>query len=81
MSRRKHRGNGPRPSNPAPFANVDAPECAPSYSLDGGVNRARLEMGEARWAELNQEWNEVVPPEVIKARNEAAWQRAIGGKA
>lgn len=31
-------------------------ECAPTYALNKHVARARREMGEARWAELQKEW-------------------------
>ena len=62
---------------------------AGNYSFDDwyhgdfpGSNRAiaaahYASLSAERRAELNQEWNEVVPPEVIKARNDAAWQRAL----
>ena len=33
------------------------PEWAPTYRLDQHIARARKEMGEARWGQLNQEWN------------------------
>ncbi|SCY89253.1 hypothetical protein SAMN05660666_03451 [Novosphingobium aromaticivorans] len=32
------------------------PEWTPSHSMNRHVRRARREMGEARWAELNREW-------------------------
>lgn len=31
-------------------------EWEPAYSLDQEIARARKEMGEARWAELEAEW-------------------------
>jgi len=34
------------------------PENAPNYSLDKRIAQARREMGEARWAELNKEWEQ-----------------------
>lgn len=32
------------------------PEWAPTLGLDLAIARARTEMGEDRWAELNREW-------------------------
>ena len=33
------------------------PEATPTFTLDRFVAEARAEMGEARWAELNREWD------------------------
>lgn len=32
-------------------------ECAPTFTLSRQVARARAEMGEQRWTDLNAEWN------------------------
>ena len=32
-------------------------ECEPDFSLERKVTRARLEMGEARWNQLQAEWS------------------------
>lgn len=31
-------------------------ECAPTFTLDRELARARADMGEARWVDLNAEW-------------------------
>jgi len=33
----------------------------PTYTLDRDIARARREMGEARWAQLNSEWEGTQP--------------------
>jgi len=33
----------------------------PTYTLDRDIARARREMGEARWAQLNAEWEGTQP--------------------
>ncbi|WP_324695444.1 hypothetical protein [Novosphingobium sp. RL4] len=34
----------------------EAPACLPTFTLDRHIAQSRREMGEARWAELNAEW-------------------------
>lgn len=33
-------------------------ECEPTYTLDKQIAEARRQIGERRWAKLNDEWNE-----------------------
>ncbi|MFK4871627.1 hypothetical protein [Novosphingobium sp. ZW T3_23] len=36
----------------------EAPACLPTFNLDRSINAARADMGEARWAQLNREWED-----------------------
>lgn len=40
---------------------VFTPESQPTYTLERQVAEARTEMGDARWAALNAEWDAPVP--------------------
>lgn len=40
-----------------PDGRVEHRECDPTYNLDNQIARARREMGEERWAQLQAEWN------------------------
>lgn len=53
--RRKHRGFMPHIAPVAIEAN-DLPQIEPTFTLDRQIAAARASMGEARWAELNREW-------------------------
>lgn len=57
MSRRDHR-NRPQPIAAPAFvpALQGDPEWTPSHTMNRQVAKARREMGERRWAELNAEW-------------------------
>lgn len=35
----------------------NTPSCMPTFTLDRQIAQARREMGEARWAQLDAEWN------------------------
>lgn len=54
-SRRKHHGFMPYLAPVAVEAN-DLPQIDPTFTLDRQITAARASMGEARWAELNREW-------------------------
>lgn len=56
---------------------MDDDNNAPTFTMSRQVRAARKAMGESRWLELNQEWEEVIPAAVVKSRNEAAWTRAL----
>ena len=49
-----------KPKQPSKFGNIDdypgVPEFMPTGSLDSQIIHARKRMGEARWAQLNAEW-------------------------
>ncbi|WP_374412687.1 hypothetical protein [Novosphingobium colocasiae] len=47
-----------RPGEAQALVNSDprAPEHFPNFSLDRQIAQARKEMGEKRWAELQEEW-------------------------
>lgn len=48
---------GLRPKAGSPvLREQDAPEWLPTFTLDSQISRARHEMGEARWNQLNSEW-------------------------
>lgn len=59
MSRR-HRHNRPALTRPATFATPAGderlPEYFPTLTLNSHVAEVRARVGEARWAELNREW-------------------------
>ncbi len=40
------------------FEHERAPEHSGSFTLDRHIRRARREMGEAKWQQLNREWND-----------------------
>ena len=46
------------------------PEYEPSFTLDREVARARAEMGEKRWNELNAEWSDPVgiDPQLVEVK-------------
>ena len=53
---------------------TDRREYDPTYSLDRHIAEARQSMGEARWAELNAEWEAPATP--VRGRNAARlWAR------
>ena len=62
MSRKNRYKRQPLPPmvKPEPVAFVvqaGEPEWTPTYGMSRQIAQARREMGEARWAELDAEWN------------------------
>lgn len=60
----------------APFTPDKPREFDPTYRLDEQIAEARREMGEARWAQLNAEWEAPEPPR--HGRNgHRLWQQEV----
>lgn len=49
--------NAPARLRPDPRWLEPRPDYEPTFTLDRQIAHARREMGEARWAELQAEWN------------------------